>query len=383
MKTEKLYYENAYISSFSATVIDVQDMGGFYRIVLDRSAFFPKEGGQYADEGYIGDSRIYDVNEENGVIYHYTCDVPACVGATVECRIDFDSRYEKMRAHTAEHILSGIIYSRYGLNNVGFHLGNDYVTFDFDGTLTRAELDEAELEANRIISLNIPVRAYFPTQDVLVKLEYRSKLQDLQNVRIVEIGEYDRCACCAPHVNYTGEIGIVKLLDFERLRGGIRIYMQAGKGALLDYRERYSATKKISELLSVPQSEVAEAVARLCDELEAERSKSKSLSMRLAAEIAGRIQPTDVNAVENYPDFGMEELREAARVAVGRVGGMLVLLSGSDYNFKYVIASRHIDLKGCVKDINASLGGKGGGRSELIQGSFSSSLESIKAYFGV
>ena len=213
--TEKLYYISAYTSKFSATVVSFFTEGDKLLAVLDKTAFFPEEGGQSADTGMIGGACVIDVTERDGIIYH-TVDTPLTVGETVECTIDFAERYEKMKCHTAEHILCGIMHKLYGAENIGFHLGDDVVTFDVSPVLTRADLDRVEDIANRIIAENVDVVASFPTREELCALEYRAKLDLTENVRIVSIGDYDKCACCAPHVEKTGEIGLSHLFLVQR-----------------------------------------------------------------------------------------------------------------------------------------------------------------------
>ena len=157
-KTEKLYYENAYVSDFYASVISVERVEGGFDVILDKTAFFPEEGGQSADEGYIAESCVIDVYEKDGIIHHIT-DTEPTLGEHW-CNIDFDSRFENMQCHTAEHILCGIIHSLYGFENVGFHLGEDEVTFDVDGVLDRSQLDKIEEMANEVVYSNAQVEAF-------------------------------------------------------------------------------------------------------------------------------------------------------------------------------------------------------------------------------
>ena len=378
--TEKLYYTDAYINEFSANVISCEKCGEFYDVVLDKTAFFPEEGGQYSDKGYIGDTRVTDVKEENGIIHHYTeCEVD--VYKEVCCKMDFDERYEKMQCHSGEHILSGIIHSLFGLDNVGFHLGKDDVTMDVSAPLTRAELDEVERLANEVIYKNVEIKATFPNDAELSKMEYRSKLDLTENVRIVTIGEYDACACCAPHVKYTGEIGAIKILDFAKLRGGIRIHITAGRRAMRIYREYYENTQSVSALLSIPKNEIATGVEKLLSEYTALKNSYSAYRISVMEKEAEKIENTNGNLVLLYPDATTEELIAFSNKAVSKISGLLVLLSGNDGNFKYVISSVNIDLKTKVSDINKSLLGRGGGKPNMVQGSFATDYENIVKYF--
>ena len=378
--TEKLYYTDAYIKEFTATVNDVITDSRGTAVVLDRTAFFPEEGGQSADSGYISDSRVLDVRENDGVIYHYV-DVEPDAGASVLCRLDFDERFEKMQCHTAEHIISGAISRLFGLDNVGFHLGATEVTMDVNGYLTREQLDEVEMIANRAVFDNVAVNTYFPDSDALKALSYRSKLDLTENVRIVEVEGYDTCACCAPHVARTGEIGLIKILDFEKHRGGLRINIAAGYRALRDYRVKYSNILKASALFSEPQATVATAAESFLASYEELKAKLKQTRLSLARLEALGIPETQGSLVCYYPDFTPDELREVVNLAKPKVLGILVALSGVECDYKVVMSSSSVDLSGVHKAIFTELRGRGGGRDNMIQGSFTASLDEIKAYF--
>ncbi len=380
--TEKLYYKDAYTKKFDATILSCNPCGERYAVTLDRSAFFPEEGGQTADTGKIGNALVLDVRECEGIIYHYT-DRAVDVGSCAECSIDFDARFEKMQCHTAEHILSGYFKKLYGLDNVGFHLGETDVTMDINGVLTREDLDRVEYMANQAVFANVPVIAYFPISDELANMEYRSKLDLTDNVRIVKVGEYDICACCAPHVASTGEIGLIKMLDFEKHKGGIRIYMTAGIRALRDYRNKYYNVLRISSLLCEPQNSTADAVLRSLNLQSELNSKVKTLLMEKARMQAESITAEDGNAVYVFPDMGYDELREICNIAHSKIGGMLVALSGSGVEYKYVISSDRINIAAEIKEINAKLCGKGGGRGNMVQGTFCSDISAIREYFEI
>ena len=378
-KTKKLYYENAYISSFTAKVVDFVSTEGGYDVILDETAFFPEEGGQSSDTGFIGDSRVSYVYEKDGVIHHITDKAPS-LGAK-QCTIDFEDRFEKMQCHTAEHILCGIIHKHFGFDNVGFHLGEDEVTFDVNGILDRSQLDMVEEIANNVVFSNLSVSTYFPSSEELSSMEYRSKLDITEDVRLVEVEGTDICACCAPHVSRTGEIGMIKILDFMKHRGGTRIWMVAGKRALRDYRARYESIKRISGMLCAPQMQVADTLSDYMSDSDATRLSLKEARLKIAELNADLIYGTEGNLVILLPDFSIPELIAFSNTAGEKIGGILVALSGGEGDYKYVISSTSQDLRAMAKDINSALSGRGGGRPEMIQGSFAASLEKIREYF--
>ncbi len=377
--TEKLYYKDAYIKEFYASVISSNKCEGGFDTILDKTAFFPKEGGQSADTGSIADARVLDVYEEGGTVHHIT-DREAS-GENILCKLDFESRFDKMQCHTAEHILCGIIHRLFGLDNVGFHIGECEVTFDISAPLSREELDRVELLANRVVFANIRVDTYFPDSDELAALEYRSKLELSENVRIVKIGDVDSCACCAPHVAYTGEIGLIKILEAMKHRGGMRIWIVAGERALLDYRKKYENIKEISAALSVPQHTTADALEKYMADTDNSKRENKSLRRSLAEARADAVEYTDKNAVFFFEGFSIEELRYFVNAAAGKASGMLVALGGNAGDYKYVITSDSVNLSEKIKEINAALSGRGGGKPNAVQGSFGASLDEIRAFF--
>ena len=242
--TRKLYYEDQYLSEFSATVTELSSFHGKKAVLLDRTAFFPESGGQSSDRGFIGGCEVKDVQIENDEIFHLVDSFGDLnEGDEAEGRIDFRKRFSDMQQHTAEHIFSGIIHKLYGLENVGFHLGEEAVTFDFPRVLTEDELEKVELLANRAIWENRKVKAFFPSEDELNKLSFRSKKEISEALRLVEIEGIDLCACCAPHVSRTGEIGIAKIIGTEKIRGGSRIYFLAGERALADIKTKMKQNK--------------------------------------------------------------------------------------------------------------------------------------------
>ncbi len=391
--TNRLFDTDSHLFTFTATVLSVNPGDeNTLHVVVDQTAFFPEGGGQYADPGMLGGFPVSDVQEQNGVIIHTVAvtdeEHPFQVGAIVEGRLDAETRLARMQNHTAEHILSGIIHRRWGFSNVGFHLGDRDVTLDFDGVLTRAQLDEVEEEANRLIRACLPVRATYPAPEVLAAMTYRSKLALTEHVRIVEIGHpeslADRCACCAPHVGNTGEIGLVKLLDFQHYKGGIRIHMLAGAWALDDYRRRYTDTAAIAAALSVKQEDIAAGFDRLRAELEEKNRTVASLRGKVQNLTVASIAPTSGSIC--YFDEGLEaiEMRRLLNELKTKCGRFCGVFSGNDeIGYRFVIGrgDDSLDLKAYARDISAALLASGGGSSEMQQGKSSATRAQIEAYF--
>lgn len=377
--TEKLYDKDSHLKEFTGTVLSCKKTGEKYTVTLNRTAFFPEGGGQQSDRGYIGGAYISDVQIKNGEILHFA-DKPLSVGQAYDCKLDFDFRFRNMQNHSGEHIISGIVHRLYGFNNVGFHLGAE-MTMDFDGELTRRQLDEIEDLANKAVYENLPVKAYYPTDEELKQLDYRSKLDLKENVRIVEIKGVDVCACCAPHVKATGEIGVIKILDFEKYKGGVRLLVKCGADALRDYREKYKNVLEISNLLSAKQPTVSAAVVRLNEQLSAEKAEIAALKKRLIAEKAAGFAPdTDKTAVfENGLDI--KELQLLADALCKKAGGIRGAFSGADGAFAFAICGGETALGEFFAKFKAAFNTRGGGRNGIRQGTVCADRAEIERLF--
>ncbi len=377
--TEKLYDNNAYLTEFKADVISCTPCEKGYKVILNRTAFFPEEGGQYSDKGFLNDAAVFDVQIENGNLVHYCSD---SLSGEVLGKIDFDRRFRNMQNHTGEHIISGIIHSLFGGENVGFHLGDIEVTCDYDIELSEEQLKIVELEANKTVYHNLSVTAYYPTEEEIKDINYRSKKEIEEDLRIVTIESVDCCACCAPHVKTTGEIGIIKILSSMRLRGGVRLFIACGLDAFTDYSLKHSQIKAISSLLAAKSNECATGVERLIDSLKAEKYHSNLLSSQVAQIKIEKIQNTHKDIIIFTAKCDTKTLRELVNKAKEKSGNICAAFSGNDNEgYSYIIHSKNSDICALAKDINEKLSGRGGGKSPMIQGSVKAAKETIKEYF--
>lgn len=378
--TQKLFYEDSFLKTFSAQVLECCPVGDGYRIVLDRTAFFPEGGGQYADHGYLDQIRVEDVQEEDGKIYHMTKESIE-PGTCVKGTIDWEERFMKMQQHTGEHIVSGLVHERFHYRNVGFHLGSENCTMDFNGELTKEELHEIELRANEAVFQNLEIQVLYPTEEELQKIEYRSKIEIRGQVRIVVVPGYDVCACCAPHVKHTGEIGLIKLTNVQRYKGGVRVTMLCGSRALQDYDRKLSAAKQIGAALCAKEDEIAEAVFHLQEECAQWKQKLQRQQMELLRWKADAVDPG-----EEFVCLFEEDLEgEAPRLLMNQVLDAghhfcAVFTKGQGDMYRYVIGSRTFSLREPVKELNAAFGGRGGGKPEMVQGTLHGSEEELRAW---
>ncbi len=408
--TEKLYDADAYCRAFTATVIsceEAEDRKGLYAVVLNRSAFFPEGGGQYADTGTLqefkkdcetplsGAVKVVDVQvSDDGIITHY-CDGAVTPWAQVTGVLDWEQRFERMQNHTGEHLVSGTVHRLYGLDNIGFHLGDRDVTCDFNGELSDEQLREVERVVNRAVWENVEVYAEYPDPATLPDLDYRSKLELTEDVRLVTIPGYDVCACCAPHVARTGEIGLIKIVNSEKAHGGTRVHMICGPWALADYDIKQTNIMRIVDLTSTPQEETADAVealqaqnGHLTHELSVAQVQQADIALSFLKEQGGA--ETSGNRVVFLPSLETDAIRALANGGRDLCDGVFVALTagekdlgpdGQPQSYRYIATSKSLPLSRLAKEFNASLNGRGGGRDEMVQGSFGAPLEDIVAFF--
>ena len=373
--TVKLYDISAYDTSFAAKVISCEMTDNGYKVLLDQTLFFPEEGGQGCDNGTLNGENVYYVELSGDDIYHFTKS-PFNAGDIVTGKIDFNNRYRNMQHHTGEHILSGLVYKLFGFQNVGFHLGKDDVTMDISGVLSKDEIKMLENKANEVVFSRKYVKGYYPEKEVLEKIPYRSKLDLTENVRIVEIEDTDFCACCAPHVKNTAEVGVIKITEYLNWKGGMRFFIKCGFDAYKEYEILKENAYNISGLLSTKQYEIADAVSKLkenFDELKLEKLKAlNALALKSLETLNQNI------FLFEFDDF--DDLREAVNQGTKK-HKIFVGLIKKDNGFKYIIGSNKINLKEIKDDINSSLKGKGGGTDKMISGTFNTSLEEITNYF--
>lgn len=376
----KLYYDSAYIKEFEAQVLSCQEGKKGWEITLSATAFYPEGGGQPADTGLLGNVRVTDVHEKDGQVVHYT-DGPLPVGEMVRGVIDWDRRFQHMQEHSGEHLVSGLIHQRFGYDNVGFHMGTDEVTIDFNGVLEWGDLMAIEEKANGMIWENLEISAVYPEKDELDAMEYRSKKERTGAVRIVSIPGGDVCACCGTHVERTGEIGLVKFLSMIHYKGGVRISLLCGKRAVEDYERKRDQVQKISVLLSARPGEISRAVEKLKDEEAKLQEKLVAAYDKLIASEVRDIKEGDGDIFILEPDFEAIQLRHLVNRLLEEKKGKTVLALGgaAEGSFLYVLGSRDGDMRRLSRELNGLLNGRGGGSAQMAQGTFFATKDQLQA----
>lgn len=396
--TEKLFYQDSFREEFTAVVVSCEACKKGYEVVLDRSAFFPEGGGQFGDIGWLmpQDSvqsragadnfafrttalaSVLDTQEREGVIYHLT-DRPVAPGTRVTGRLDFEERFVRMQQHTGEHIVSGVVHRLCGYDNVGFHLGAELTTLDFNGELTAEQVHTVEVLSNQAVFDNMPVEILYPSKAELAALDYRSKIEIEGQVRLVSIPGIDLCACCAPHLHTTGQVGMIKILACERHRGGCRMTMVSGMRALKDYQIKQRSVTEVSVALSAKPEAIGAAVEHQKEQLLQLREQLNSFQASYLAEKLSRITGEEKNVCIFVKDFDAIAVRNFVNDAMERCSGICGAFIGSDADgYRYILGSRNEDTRETAQKLNAAFDGKGGGKPEMVQGSLRAAEEEIR-----
>ena len=379
---EKLYYERPYVKQFDAEVTGcIPDKDGKYLVRLSRTAFYPEGGGQPADTGTLGEARVLDVRERAEGIVHIT-DRPLIENSLVTGILDWERRFSHMQNHSGEHLFSGVVHKYYGFDNVGFHMGKDEVTVDFNGILTLEQAEEVEAEVNELIWQNIPVLETYPSKEELNELNYRSKKELSGQVRIIEFPGADVCACCGTHVMTAGEIGILKVTGLMRYKGGVRISLLCGREALLDYRRKLKAVQGISVLLSAKPDSVLESVTKLKEDGAKKDGDLSRLIRELFAYKTAQY-PASGNPLLVFEEHLLPaQLSQFTTMLYEEKKGCVVLVcSGEDGLFQYAAGSSESDMREFSRRLNEKLNGRGGGNALLAQGTFQTSFQEIRKVF--
>lgn len=377
--TVKLYENDSYIKEFEATVLSCEEAENGYAVVLDKTAFFPEGGGQQADTGTLSDTKVYDVQIKDDIITHYT-DKPLNIGEKVIGALDWDTRFARMQGHTGEHLVSGIIHTLFGYDNLGFHMSDKMLTLDPSGQLTKDDIKAVELAANKAIYENREISVSYPTSEELKTLDYRSKLDLTEGVRIVKIDGYDVCACCAPHVARTGEIGVIKIIDYIQYKGGMRLEMVCGINALGDYKKLHDDSKEMMHLLSSPRDNVLEVVKREHDIIGTLKAEISALKRELSASQLD-MQLVDTTLLGFTKGASFDDMRAMVNDNIEKAETVAFFSQGDSNDFSYIISSKESDIRDTVRALNDNFSGKGGGKPNYSQGKITAEKTEIIKFF--
>ena len=378
----ELFYRDEYAREFDAEVISCQKGKKGYEVVLSDTVFYPEGGGQPADRGTLGQVNVLDVKRRNGEILHIT-DAPLEPGMTVHGVLDWERRFDHMQQHSGEHILSGMVHAQFGYGNVGFHMNDEVVTVDFNGPITWEEAMELEDKVNAYIWTDAESRELYPSEEELKAMDYRSKIELKGKVRLVEYPGADLCACCGTHVAHTGEIGLMKILSVSRHKDGVRMEMLFGGRAMKDYDRKHLLNTEFSCRLSAKPYETGEALQRVLDEMNAMKFRMQAMNERYYAMRATSIPVGEPVIFFNEPGMSMVEIRKFCDylISTGKVKTAMIISPKDKESVNYVMGSADLNMRDVGKLLNEELHGRGGGRPEMVQGSFQAEAEAVEQAF--
>lgn len=368
---------------FDSVVTACEESKEGWLCILENTEFFPEQGGQTCDRGTLNGIEVKHVSIKNDVIYHLM-ECPIQVGTKVHGEIDFEHKFRNMQMHSGEHIFSGTAHKLYNATNVGFHLSENSATMDFDVKLDREQIETIEKKVNDYIYDNLPIIVSFPTKEELVNIDYRSKKEIDGQVRLVEIPGVDICACCAPHVERTGEIGLFVVTSFENYKGGVRLNYLAGRRAFEYVKEQREALKSIRGTLEVKSGLEAEAVEKMA---EANRNLSFSvieLKNRAVADEIKRSYETNPNA-EDGLWIGEANQAEAMKSAMNALhscySGVCAAFCGKENEYQYFMEGPVDKLSSIVQILKDRYGAKGGGKPDSVRGKATITESEIRDLF--
>lgn len=381
METIRLFDLDPYETTFTGKILSihpVENSAQTYEVILNQTLFFPEEGGQSPDVGTLGDGRVVDVQIHDNIITHcvtYPNQVPV-EGDEISGAIDWSHRYSNMQNHSGEHIFSGLVHKHFGYENVGFHLSDNNVTMDYNGVLTESDIRRMETLANEVIYQNIKIHCDYPDAETLDALEYRSKKELSDAIRIVTIPGVDICACCAPHVHRTGEIGLLKVIASQKYKGGTRLHILCGRRALADYNASQEMLQSLSRQLSASVEQLPEYIERLSLENQKTHAALRALQESLLNQQIAGLPAEQEHVFLFVSDVDNLTMRNAVNTLVTSHPGFCgIFLATSDSSFAYIIGSSNRDSREVGNALREHFTAKGGGKPEMIQGSVSETTQ--------
>ena len=381
--TDRLYYEDAYLTEFDGRVVECVEKDGAFHVRLNRSAFYPTSGGQPHDTGTLNGAKVTDVyvGEDDRDVWHVT-DAPFNAGEAVHGAIDWPRRFDHMQQHAGDHMIASAIWRLLGGVTIGLHVSAEVSTIDVampDGAthLSDGDVRRVEDDVNSRIQRDVPVRCWFPSEEELKTLPLRKPPTVSEHVRIVAIGEDEMVACGGTHPATAGQLGLVKIVGVAPARGKLRVSFLAGARAYNDYREKYDMAQQTSNLLSTSIENLPGHVAALQDALHEARAalnrlrRDVTLKALETADDAPAL-PDGARVIARMVEGDAALIKDVASQLIKRPG--IVALLGAEAgegSAAFVFArSQDVDIHmgKLLGDAARPLGGKGGGRPDFAQG---------------
>ena len=384
LMTERLYYHDSFLYHFDAEVVDVADAPR-PAVILDRTAFYPTSGGQIFDTGAISDThaskKVLEVAEsEDGRIVHYL-EAPTDLkpGTRVQGRIDTDRRRDHMQQHSGQHVLSAAFIRLFNFPTVSFHMADDYCSIDLEtSSVSKEQVESAERLANDIILENRPVDIRFVTREEAGKLGLRKiPPTERDELRLIEVRDFDLTACGGTHVRQTGQIGCILLRKTERVRQGSRVEFVAGQRAVATARRDFTTLTEAAGLFSSHIYDVPQQARNSLDEVKAVRKEREQALEELAAAEAAAALAEVVETggrkvvVRRFSDREIGFLKLFAQKLTRLAPNAVAILGATSPQVALVFAQsagQSGDMGALMKEILTKFGGRGGGSKDMAQG---------------
>lgn len=398
--TNRLYETDGMLRECSAVVTGYEEINGCHYITLDQTVFAPEGGGQKADRGFlypVADGKSSPPDEQNRIALLDGQDkIKGCTlegpiyrigekftpGTSVLCKLDWDLRFMRMQQHSGEHILSGLVHQHFGYNNISFHLSDtEPVIVCFDGILNEDDIAKIEAMANQAIYVNLPIRVSFPDKTELSRIEYRSKIEIQGQVRLVTIPGVDICACCAPHLMSTGQIGLIKIVSMQSYKGGTQLNILCGQRAL-------ALLKNEHDILAGLAREYSTSVEQVTDAILTQREEGK----KAKEELASLTEAQFLKTIDEMPDTAIpclfapslspHAMKICYNALTQKYERYCGVFNGDDETgYQFYAGHPALDSMQLAVRIREDLKGKGGGSKEMIQGKLAKKEEEIRLFF--
>jgi alanyl-tRNA synthetase len=374
----KIFYQDAYIKSFTAQVVDQgKDKEGKYYIVLNQTAFYPTGGGQPHDIGTIENIKVLNVEEVDGEVRHYLESEVHDVSTPIYGVIDWDRRYDHMQQHAGQHILSASFEQLFGYKTIGFHLGNETLTIDLEtANLLESEVLKVEELANQIILENRPIETKWVTEDELVNYDLRKETKVKEDIRLVIIPSFDYNGCGGTHPKATGEVQAIKIIDWERQKKKVRVQFVCGTRVLKQFHQKNKVLMELTTLFNSPEKDMQEAVTRLLENSKSmEKELAQSLETLLHYEAKSLLEKgKSENRIVSgeFQNRSIQELQKLARIIIAEDEETIVLFVSQNENRLQLVGARgtaeNASMKKVIGNALSLINGKGGGSDSFAQG---------------
>jgi alanyl-tRNA synthetase len=381
--TERLYYQDSYLKEFRAKILKKIKIDNQPAVVLDETAFYPTSGGQPHDKGVIQDVPVVEVVEEGDEIIHILKEeLKEEINSEVVGKIDWERRFDHMQQHSGQHILSAAFEKLWNADTVSFYLGDEICTLDImKDNITSEEVKKAEILSNNIVLENKPIKVYFVDQERANELNLRKIPPQKEDIRIVEIKDFDVCACCGTHCGTTGEVGLIKILKWEKRGVKIRLDFICGKRSLKDYYWKNELIKNISNKLTIKDTELGEAVERMLEERKETRKELREIKEKLqdyeAKDLINKssLRNDGIKIINKvFEESNFQEVRVLVQKIIDLDDGVVVLAGiknkGEGEGVKILFACSRVlkyDMNGLIREAGKFIEGRGGGAPNFAQ----------------